>query len=117
MVRGVTSCEELCNITELFQNFVSKYNVEMTQDIKVINLMIHNPDFEFKTINISHCSEKIVDEKINSLTEFVNSFTKNNIFFNIKVNSVSKNVMYDCNENSVESIRHFEKQIRRVSVF
>ncbi len=104
VVRGVTSCEELCNITELFQNFVSKHNMEMTQDIKVINLVIHNTDFEFKTLSLSHCSEKLVGEKINSFTEFVNSFTKNNIFFNIKINSVSKNVMYDCNENSVAKV-------------
>lgn len=104
VVRGVTSCEELCNITELFQNFVSKHKSEIIQDIKVINLVIHNPDFDFKTTNISHSSQKLVEKEVDSLTEFVNSFTKNNIYFNIKVNSVSKHVMYDCDDNSTSKV-------------
>jgi hypothetical protein len=104
VVRGVTSCEEVCNITELFQNFVSKFKSEMTQDIRVINLMTHNPDFDFKTINISHSSDVYINNQTSEFTEFVNSFSSNNIYFNLKINTVTKHILYDCVDDSTAKV-------------
>jgi hypothetical protein len=104
VVRGVTSCEEVCNITELFQNFVSKFNSEITQDIRVINLMTHNPDFDFKTINISHSSDAYINNQTSEFTEFVNSFSSNNIYFNLKINTVTKHILYDCVDDSTAKV-------------
>jgi hypothetical protein len=104
VVRGVTSCEEVCNITELFQNFVSKFKSEMTQDIRVINLMTHNPDFDFKTINISHSSDAYINNQTSEFTEFVNSFSSNNIYFNLKINTVTKHILYDCVDDSTAKV-------------
>ena len=104
VVRGVTSCEEVCNITELFQNFVSKFKSEMTQDIRVINLMTHNPDFDFKTINISHSSDVHINNQTSEFTEFVNSFSSNNIYFNLKINTITKHILYDCVDDSTAKV-------------
>jgi len=104
VVRGVTSCEEVCNITELFQNFVSKFKSEITQDIRVINLMTHNPDFDFKTINISHSSDVHINNQTSEFTEFVNSFSSNNIYFNLKINTVTKHILYDCVDDSTAKV-------------
>ena len=104
VVRGVTSCEEVCNITELFQNFVSKFKSEITQDIRVINLMTHNPDFDFKTINISHSSDAHINNQTSEFTEFVNSFSSNNIYFNLKINTVTKHILYDCVDDSTAKV-------------
>ena len=104
VVRGVTSCEEVCNITELFQNFVSKFKSEMTQDIRVINLMTHNPDFDFKTINISHSSDVYINNQTSEFTEFVNSFSSNNIYFNLKINTITKHILYDCVDDSTAKV-------------
>jgi len=104
VVRGVTSCEEVCNITELFQNFVSKFKSEMTQDIRVINLMTHNPDFDFKTINISHSSDVHINNQTSEFTEFVNSLSSNNIYFNLKINTVTKHILYDCVDDSTAKV-------------
>jgi len=104
VVRGVTSCEEVCNITELFQNFVLKFKSEITQDIRVINLMTHNPDFNFKTINISHSSDVHINNQTSEFTEFVNSFYSNNIYFNLKINTVTKHILYDCVDDSTAKV-------------
>ena len=104
VVRGVTSCEEVCNITELFQNFVSKFKSEMTQDIRVINLITHNPDFDFKTINISHSSDVYINNQTSEFTEFVNSFSSNNIYFNLKINTITKHILYDCVDDSTAKV-------------
>ena len=107
IVKGRTNSDQILIISDLFQEFMNKYDEELSSTIRVIDIVLYNVDFILSPINISydsnknHFKEKVINQK------FVNSHIKDKLYFNLKIEEVKKLIYFDCsteNTNKVFSI-------------
>lgn len=111
LVKGKTTSTQVLNIADIFSDFLMKYSKEMSEKVRVIDLIsygenIKNTNHILKlSFNKLELTNKFENEK------FVNSLINENVFLNIKVNHKTKNIFYSC-ENCVDE---YVKQI--ISVY
>lgn len=101
LVKGKTTSTQVLNVADIFSDFLIKYSKEMSEKVRVIDLISYgekneNINYILKlSFNKLELTNKFENEK------FVNSLINENIFLNIKVNHNSKTVFYSC-ENCVD---------------
>ncbi len=111
LVKGKTTSTQVLNVADIFSDFLMKYSKEMSEKVRVIDLIsygenIKNTNHILKlSFNKLELTNKFENEK------FVNSLINENVFLNIKVNHKTKNIFYSC-ENCVDE---YVKQI--ISVY
>jgi len=106
-IKGRTNSDQVLIISDLFQEFVNKYDEELSNSIRVIDTILYNFDFTSSPINISYDSNKKISKEKLLNQNFVNSHIKDKLYFNLKI-EVLKNLLYfDCsteNSNKIFSI-------------
>jgi hypothetical protein len=105
IIKGQTTCETLINIAELFQNYLNLYDEELSKKIRVFDMVLYGKQFDDLPLNISHKEVKSESEKIINLQKLINGFTKNKIYFNIKLDEQSKLLFFDCTDNQYNEIK------------
>jgi len=94
IVKGKTSSDKPLLIADIFQDFVSKYDQELSKTIRVIDIIHYNADFNPVSMVVDYYSNKnSVDLDIQN---YVNSFVKENKYFNIKIDGSNQVIYYDC---------------------
>jgi hypothetical protein len=103
-VKGVTTSDILINTSEVFQNFISKYDDELSKKIRVIDTISYNYDVINFPININ--MEKDYSKEIHTMEyqNFVNEHAKNKIYFNIDVKESNKIIYYECDDEQVSLV-------------
>ena len=94
IVKGKTSSDKPLLVADIFQEFISEYDQELSKTIRVIDVVIYNIDFKYESMVVDYYSNKKNTDF--DIQEFVNSFVKENIYFNLKLDDVNNVVYYDC---------------------
>ena len=95
VVRGnTTSTQIIDNISLLFHEFVKQYDEKLSDKIRVIETINYSKSPLINPINLSYSVEKNKERDLTNLQRFVNDYAKQNLFFNLKIDS--DNVYFDC---------------------
>lgn len=107
VIKGKTNSDKVLIASDLLQEFVKTYDEDLSNTIRVIDTLLYNVESNPSPINISNKFNKTnLKEKLD-YQEFVNSFIKDKLYFNIKIESSKNLVYFDCstdNTNKVLSI-------------
>jgi hypothetical protein len=94
IIKGKTSSDKPLLIADIFQEFVSEYDQELSKTIRVIDVINYNVNFKYDSMVVDYYSNKKNDDF--NTQRFVNSFVKENKYFNIKIDEVNNVIYYDC---------------------
>ena len=106
-IKGRTNSDQVLIISDLFQEFMNKYDEELSNSIRVIDTILYNFDFTSSPINISYDSNKKISKEKLLNQNFVNSHIKDKLYFNLKLEGLKNLLYFDCsteNSNKVFSI-------------
>ena len=112
LVKGKTTSTEVLNVADIFSDFLIKYSKEMSEKVRVIDLISYGEKIEKNNYVLNLSFNKVELTNKFEGEKFVNSLINENIFLNIKVNHKDKTVLYGC-ENCVDE---YVKQIISVYV-
>jgi hypothetical protein len=115
IVKGKTSSDKPLLVADIFQEFISEYDQELSKTIRVIDVVIYNIDFKYESMVVDYYSNKKNTDF--DIQEFVNSFVKENIYFNLKLDDVNNVVYYDCtDENQYRVLPLLEEKFKGYSL-
>jgi len=118
VIKGYTTSETIINVAELFQDFLNNYNEELSKKIRVFDMIVYGKEFEYLPLNISHKENKKESEKISQIQKLINDYAKNKIYFNIKLDEVSKIIFFDCLDNQYSDVKNIlEKDFKGYELF
>jgi hypothetical protein len=112
LIKGKTTSTEVLNVADIFSDFLIKYSKEMSEKVRVIDLISYGEKIEKNNYVLNLSFNKVGLTNKFEGEKFVNSLINENIFLNIKVNHKDKTVLYGC-ENCVDE---YVKQIISVYV-
>ena len=102
VVKGRTSSNVVLNLSDILREFCVQYNEELSNTIRVFDMIEYNKEFTTNYMLIEYEDE--VNTYKDELQEFVNDSAKNNQLFNLKVKKEHKLVFYDCSENKISDV-------------
>ena len=115
IVKGKTSSDKPLLVADIFQEFISEYDQELSKTIRVIDVVIYNIDFKYESMVVDYYSNKKNTDF--GIQGFVNSFVKENIYFNLKLDDVNNVVYYDCTyENQYHVLPLLEEKFKGYSL-
>ena len=94
IVKGKSSSDKPLLIADIFQDFISKYDQELSKTIRVIDIIHYNADFKSVSMIVDYYSNK--KNPSSEIQNFLNSFVKENKCFNIKIDDINNVIYYDC---------------------
>jgi hypothetical protein len=106
-IKGRTNSDQVLIISDLFQEFMNKYDEKLSNSIRVIDTILYNFDFKSLPINISYNSNKKISKEKLLNQNFVNSHIKDKLYFNLKIEGLKNLLYFDCsteNSNKIFSI-------------
>jgi len=106
-IKGRTNSDQVLIISDLFQEFMNKYDEKLSNSIRVIDTILYNFDFTSLPINISYNSNKKISKEKLLNQNFVNSHIKDKLYFNLKIEGLKNLLYFDCsteNSNKIFSI-------------
>ena len=103
IVKGVTSYDKVLNIAELFQNFLKKYDVELSNKVRVIDSVLYNKIKENEPLNINIYFNKSLESHVSDLQKKLNGYTKEKIYFNLKIHEDTNHIYYDCQPDQIST--------------
>jgi hypothetical protein len=106
IIKGQTTSETLINIAEIFQDFLNNYNEELSKKVRVFDMILYGKEFDDLPLNISYKEIKKESIKINNLQKMINNHSKNKIYFNIKLDELSKIVFFDCQNEQYSDVKN-----------
>lgn len=106
IIKGQTTCKTLINIAEIFQDYLNNYNEELSKKIRVFDMVLYDKSFDDLPLSITHEEDKYRSERHNSVQKLLNDYSKNKIYFNVKVDDVSKMVFFDCVEDQFNEVKN-----------
>jgi predicted RNA-binding protein with RPS1 domain len=106
IIKGQTTSETLINIAEIFQDFLNNYNEELSKKVRVFDMILYGKEFDDLPLNISYKEIKKESIKINNLQKTINNHSKNKIYFNIKLDELSKIVFFDCQNEQYSDVKN-----------
>ena len=104
IVKGTTTFNEVINLAELFQNFLKEYDTELSNKVRVIDSILYNKEVEQEPLNLKEVFIKSQEKKYQSLQEKLNSYTKEKIYFNFKLQERTNHVYYDCSSEQLSTV-------------
>jgi hypothetical protein len=104
IVKGTTTFNEVINLAELFQNFLKEYDTELSNKVRVIDSILYNKEVDQEPLNLKEVFIKSQEKKYQSLQEKLNSYTKEKIYFNFKLQERTNHVYYDCSSEQLSTV-------------
>jgi len=104
IVKGTTTYNEVINLAELFQNYLKKYDTELSNKVRVIDSILYNKVVDQEPLNLKEVFIKSEEKKYQSLQQKLNKYTKEKVYFNFKLQERTNHVYYDCSSEQLSAI-------------
>jgi hypothetical protein len=104
IVKGTTTYNEVINLAELFQNYLKKYDTELSNKVRVIDSILYNKVVDQEPLNLKEVFIKSQEKKYQSLQQKLNSYTKKKVYFNFKLQERTNHVYYDCSSEQLSPV-------------
>ena len=104
IVKGTTTYNEVINLAELFQNYLKKYDTELSNKVRVIDSILYNKVVDQEPLNLKEVFIKSQEKKYQSLQQKLNSYTKKKVYFNFKLQERTNHVYYDCSSEQLSTV-------------
>ena len=104
IVKGTTTYNEVINLAELFQNYLKKYDTELSNKVRVIDSILYNKVVDQEPLNLKEVFIKSQEKKYQSLQQKLNKYTKEKVYFNFKLQERTNHVYYDCSSEQLSTV-------------
>ena len=104
IVKGTTTYNEVINLAELFQNYLKKYDTELSNKVRVIYSILYNKVVDQEPLNLKEVFIKSQEKKYQSLQQKLNRYTKEKVYFNFKLQERTNHVYYDCSSEQLSTV-------------
>jgi hypothetical protein len=104
IVKGTTTYNEVINLAELFQNYLKKYDTELSNKVRVIDSILYNKVVDQEPLNLKEVFIKSEEKKYQSLQQKLNKYTKEKVYFNFKLQERTNHVYYDCSSEQLSTV-------------
>ena len=104
IVKGTTTYNEVINLAELFQNYLKKYDKELSNKVRVIDSILYNKVVDQEPLNLKEVFIKSQEKKYQSLQQKLNRYTKEKVYFNFKLQERTNHVYYDCSSEQLSIV-------------
>ena len=104
IVKGTTTYNEVINLAELFQNYLKKYDTELSNKVRVIDSILYNKVVDQEPLNLKEVFIKSQEKKYQSLQQKLNRYTKEKVYFNFKLQERTNHVYYDCSSEQLSIV-------------
>jgi len=104
IVKGTTTYNEVINLAELFQNYLKKYDTELSNKVRVIDSILYNKVVDQEPLNLKEVFIKSEEKKYQSLQQKLNRYTKEKVYFNFKLQERTNHVYYDCSSEQLSTV-------------
>lgn len=104
IVKGTTTYNEVINLAELFQNYLKKYDTELSNKVRVIDSILYNKVVDQEPLNLKEGFIKSQEKKYQSLQQKLNRYTKEKVYFNFKLQERTNHVYYDCSSEQLSTV-------------
>ena len=105
IVRGRTTSDVVLNLSDILINFLKIYDDTLVNVVKVIDVINYNVEFDNRNMDIDYHSDKLYEKEKLDLQVFVNSHTKNKLYFNIKLEKLNNYVYFDCLNSNIDEVK------------
>jgi hypothetical protein len=105
IVRGRTTSDVVLNLSDILINFLKFYDDTLVNVVKVIDVINYNVEFDNRNMDIDYHSDKLYEKEKLDLQVFVNSHTKNKLYFNIKLEKLNNYVYFDCLNSNIDEVK------------
>lgn len=110
IIKGQTTSKIIINISEILQEFLKKYDEELSKKVRVFDMIIYGKHFDDLPLNISHKENKCNSDRYSQIQKIINGYSKNKIYFNVKVDDFSKIIFFDCTNNQYSDVKNILKK-------
>ena len=104
IVKGTTTYNEVINLAELFQNYLKKYDTELSNKVRVIDSILYNKVVDQEPLNLKEVFIKSQEKKYQHLQQKLNRYTKKKVYFNFKLQERTTHVYYDCSSEQLSTV-------------
>ena len=104
IVKGTTTYNEVINLAELFQNYLKKYDTELSNKVRVIDSILYNKVVDQEPLNLKEVFIKSQEKKYQSLQQKLNRYAKEKVYFNFKLQERTNHVYYDCSSEQLSIV-------------
>ena len=104
IVKGTTTYNEVINLAELFQNYLKKYDTELSNKVRVIDSILYNKVVDQEPLNLKEVFIKSQEKKYQHLQQKLNRYTKKKVYFNFKLQERTNHVYYDCSSEQLSIV-------------
>ena len=104
IVKGTTTYNEVINLAELFQNYLKKYDTELSNKVRVIDSILYNKVVDQEPLNLKEVFIKSQEKKYQHLQQKLNRYTKKKVYFNFKLQEITNHVYYDCSSEQLSTV-------------
>jgi hypothetical protein len=104
-INGRTSSNVVLNIAETLHEYISKFDEELVKKIRVIDLIKYETSPEFDHLNLKYHQFKELEMKKSCYQKTINSYAKEKVYFNIKVEEITKTLYFDCSEEQLGIVK------------
>ena len=104
IVKGTTTYNEVINLAELFQNYLKKYDTELSNKVRVIDSILYNKVVDQEPLNLKEVFIKSQEKKYQNLQQKLNRYTKEKVYFNFKLQERTNHVYYDCSSEQLSTV-------------
>ena len=104
IVKGTTTYNEVINLAELFQNYLKKYDTELSNKVIVIDSILYNKVVDQEPLNLKEVFIKSQEKKYQHLQQKLNRYTKKKVYFNFKLQERTNHVYYDCSSEQLSTV-------------
>ena len=104
IVKGTTTYNEVINLAELFQNYLKKYDTELSNKVRVIDSILYNKVVDQEPLNLKEVFIKSQEKKYQHLQQKLNKYTKKKVYFNFKLQERTNHVYYDCSSEQLSTV-------------
>ena len=104
IVKGTTTYNEVINLAELFQNYLKKYDTELSNKVRVIDSILYNKVVDQEPLNLKEVFIKSQEKKYQHLQQKLNRYTKKKVYFNFKLQERTNHVYYDCSSEQLSTV-------------
>ena len=104
IVKGTTTYNEVINLAELFQNYLKKYDTELSNKVRVIDSILYNKVVDQEPLNLKEVFIKSQEKKYQSIQQKLNRYTKEKVYFNFKLQERTNHVYYDCSSEQLSTV-------------
>lgn len=111
IVRGSTTSDIVINPSEIFSEFLEKYDKEKSESLRVIDVISYKTTPRQNYLYIKKSFDKKINKSLKEGKIFLDSFIKENVYFNIKINEKLNTVFYDSKNDNLELLQSLIKNV------